>query len=316
MTSGNWPAVPQPNPLIANRYRKGPSLGAGGFGEVFYAEDIKFNPPRPVAIKIVHPDLLVDPAVRDGISKEANVLAQFKHPNILRVLDFEVEKDRAFIVTELAEGGSLAQKLKPDPNHPPKPLPRKAVLFYLERIALALDEAHSHNFVHRDIKPANILLDKTGQPQLADFGFAITVTKSVALQTLTSVYGTPQYVAPEVWNDQAGKSSDIYALGVMLYEMITGHTPFEGNFDELKDKHLNGAIPTLKERYPRLRYPQELDAVIFKALAKKSTQRYKKAVDLFEAFKAALETPITPPPPKARSRSGLSPSAPPRLTRP
>jgi len=106
MTSGSWPAVPQVNPLVANRYRKGRSLGTGGFGEVFYAEDIKFNPPRPVAIKIVHPDLLVDPQVRDGISKEANVLAQFKHPNILRVLDFEVERDRAYIVTELAEGGS------------------------------------------------------------------------------------------------------------------------------------------------------------------------------------------------------------------
>ncbi|MBN9393548.1 MAG: protein kinase [Chloroflexi bacterium] len=294
MTTGSWPVVPQPNPLIANRYRKGRSLGAGGFGEVFYAEDIKFNPPRPVAIKIVHTDLLVDPQVRDGISKEANVLAQFKHPNILRVLDFEVGQAGAFIVTELAEGGSLAQKLKPDPNQPPKPLPRKEVLFILERIALALDEAHSHNIVHRDIKPANILLDINGQPQLADFGFALTVTKSIALQTLTSVYGTPQYVAPEVWNDQAGKSSDIYALGVMLYEMITGYTPFLGNFDELKDKHLNGAIPTLKERYPRLRYPQALDAVIFRALAKKATQRYKKAIDLFQAFKAALEEPDPP----------------------
>lgn len=289
MTQGNWPPVPLPNQLIAGRYRKGRSLGAGGFGEVFYAEDTKFNPPRAVAIKFIHPHLLTDSQVIEEINNEANILARFKHRNILRVIDFEIDKNQAFIVTELAEGGSLAHRIKPDASQPPQPMPRQEVLFYLERIATALDEAHKQNVIHRDIKPANILLDIDGEPLLSDFGFAMSLANSITVETLTSVYGTPQYVAPEVWNDQASKSSDIYALGVMLYEMVTGYTPFIGTVDELKEMHLSSSVPTLEDRYPRLKYPHELDSVISKALSKKLNKRYNKATDLYKAFKEVLD---------------------------
>lgn len=289
MTQGNWPTVPQSPPLIANRYRKGHSLGAGGFGEVFFGEDLKFSPSRPVAIKIIHPYLLSDQQVRTEITNEANILSQFRHPNILRVLDFEISKDNAFIVTELADGGSLADKLRPDPGQSQVPIPQKDVLYFLEHIASALDEAHQQGIIHRDIKPANILLDKNGRPLLADFGFAMTISNSVSLKTLTSVFGTPQYTAPEVWEDKVGKSSDIYALGIVLYEMITGATPFTGSAPALMKQHLTDAVPLIKDHYPNLNYPSELDFILAKALAKKPGQRYKKATDLYEAFKSVVE---------------------------
>src|SRR4051794_32838473 len=168
------------NKLIAGRYRLGKTLGKGTFGTVYFAEDIKFDPPRTVAVKLLHTQYLGDAQSREDIRREASVLARFHHPNILRVSDFEIAPDMAYIVTDFAEGGSLMKKIRPDTGAPPMAMPLEEVIYYLEQIASALDEAHNLGLIHRDIKPLNILLDRAGRPLLADFGLATILSGSTS----------------------------------------------------------------------------------------------------------------------------------------
>ena len=277
------------NRLIAGRYRLRQSLGKGSFGEVFYAEDIQFNPPRGVALKLLHPQYLTDEQVREDLRHEASVLARFDHPNILRIIDFGINPDVAFIVTDVAQGGSLAHRLRPNPTQPPVMLPLGEVASYLEQIADALDEAHSQGLVHRDIKPQNILLDRRNRPMLADFGLAAAVSgTSSSMMVDTSTSGTPLYMAPEQWQGRAGRSSDIYALGAVVYQMITGGPPYLGNQYELLGQHLNSPIPRLSERAPNLHYPPALDGVIAAALAKDPHQRIRPAKELAQQFRTVV----------------------------
>ncbi len=284
------------NRLLADRYRLHQSLGKGSFGEVFYAEDIKFDPPKQVAVKLLHSQYINDSQIREDIKHEASTLARFNHPNILSVIDYDISQERAYIVTSLAEGGSLANKLRPDPMKPPVRLPLEEVARYLDQIADALDEAHSFGLIHRDIKPLNILIDRRGRPLLADFGLAAALTGSQSSVLVdTSASGTPLYMAPEQWNGQAGKASDIYALGVLLYQLITGQPPFQGNQAALAYQHLNTPVPALRERAPDLVYSPALDAVLAEAMAKEPRQRTRSATELARHFRAALEDKPKPP---------------------
>lgn len=284
------PKLPEePGKLIAGRYRLGRSLGQGTFGQVFYAEDIKFDPPRAVAVKVLHSQFLSDAQSREDIRREASVLARFHHPNILRVSDFEISSEMAYIVTDFAEGGSLAKKLRPEAGAPPVALPLAEVVYYLEQIASALDEAHNLGLIHRDIKPLNILLDRGGRPLLADFGLATALSGSASSMLVDlSASGTPLYMAPEQWAGKAGKASDIYALGVVTYQLITGQPPFQGNQAALWAQHTGAPIPALHERAPWLDYPPALDAVIAGAMAKDDRERTRPAGEIARRFKTAL----------------------------
>lgn len=285
-----------PERLIANRYRLGQSLGKGSFGEVFFAYDIKFDPPKAVAVKVLHPQYLNEAGVREEIRREASVLARFNHPNILRVIDFDVTPELAYIVTDLAEGGSLSGKLRPDPTKPPVRISLEETARYLEQIAEALDEAHANGLAHRDIKPLNILLDKRGRPMLADFGLAAALsTSSSSVLVEAGSSGTPLYMAPEQWNGQAGKSSDIYALGVLTYQLLAGQVPFQGNHAALAYQHLNNPVPKLSERAPDLHYPPALDAVLAGAMAKDPRQRTRPASEFARRFRAAIEAGASGP---------------------
>lgn len=277
--------------LVANRYRLGKSLGKGTFGEVFYAEDIKFKPPREIAIKLLRSEYVSDPQVCEDIAREAGMLARFDHPNILQVLDFDVSANLAYIVTKLAGGGSLAQKIRPDNSKPPVPLPLNEIAVYLKQIAEGLDEAHSQGLIHRDIKPGNILLDNRGQVMLADFGLSAAVgsTNNSAVMVETKPSGTPHYMAPEQWAGQSGKPSDIYALGVLLYQMVTGQTPYQGNISALMTQHLHSPIPKISERATRMRYPSGLDELIALAMAKDPRKRAKPAMELYNRYKDILD---------------------------
>jgi WD40 repeat protein len=275
--------------LIFGRYRLHQSLGKGSFGEVFYAEDIQFDPPRAVAFKLLHPQYSSDPQVREDLKREAGVLARFDHPNILGVLDFGINEEIAFIVMDLAQGGSLARRLRPDPTRPPVPIPLFEVANYLDQIADALDEAHNQGLVHRDIKPQNILLDRRGRVLVADFGLATAVTgSSSSVLVDTSGSGTPLYMSPEQWQGRAGRASDIYSLGAVLYQMLAGQPPFQGNQYELFGQHFNSPVPRLSERAPGLNYPPAVDEVIALAMAKDPRQRIRPAKELARRFRMAL----------------------------
>lgn len=295
---GYGPPFPiNPNMLLGGRYRLLRPLGRGTFGQVFEAEDVKFVPPKRVALKLLHQEYLNNDQVRDDIRREAGVLARFNHPNILRVIDFEVTRDLAYIVTDLAEGGSLANKIGPDQNQQPRHLTLEQVARYLEQIAEALDEAHAQGLVHRDIKPLNILLDKRDRPLLADFGLAANLSGTQSSMLLdASSSGTPLYMSPEQWRGQAGKASDIYALGVLVYQLVTGRTPYEGNQFELMGQHLNSPVPPLSYRAPGLVYPAALDTVVAATLAKDQHQRIRPASEFARRFRAAIIEPPQPRP--------------------
>jgi WD40 repeat protein len=278
--------------FIANRYRLTKSLGKGTFGEVFEALDEKFQPARQVAIKILHPQFLADKEVRDSIRLEAGNLARFSHPNILRVHDFEVSDELAFIVTDIATGGSLMDKLRPNPDATSKALPFEEVLHILQQISGALDEAHANGLIHRDIKPQNILLDKWNNCLLADFGLATAVSSTATAAMINApVIGTPLFMAPEQWEGNSGKASDIYALGVLAYQMLTGEAPYKGNNMALAFQHMNGKIPKLSDKAPQLNYPAAVDDVLAETMAKKPEDRPKSATAFYQSFKQAFTSP-------------------------
>lgn len=303
----NFEATPalNPNQLISNRYRLQQFLGKGAFGQVYAAEDIKFVPPKRVAIKIISPEFVSDPVVREDVRREAGVMARFNHPNILNVLDYEVTPDLAYIVTDLAGGGSLASRIQPDPTKPPVQMPMPEVVKLLEQVGSALDEAHTQGLVHRDIKPQNILIDSWGRPLLADFGLATALNGSQkSIMVMASTSGTPPYMAPEQWTGQAGKASDIYALGVLAYQLITGKTPYQGNQFELMGQHLNSPVPPISANAPGLNYSPELDRAIAQAMEKDPHLRIKSALDFVRRLKVASENvpsiaPAQPFPPVA-----------------
>lgn len=294
----NWPTPPgsfdsnNPLGLIAQRYRLLDSIGEGSMGKVYQALDTKFVPPREVAIKILHPDLVVDPLVREALRKEAGITARFNHPNILRVLDFEVELDNAYIVTDRASGGSLEDKIYPDKTKGGRALSLHDVGRYLDQITSALEEAHQAGLVHRDIKPQNILLDKHNKILLADFGLALDASASgKKLVKLEEAWGTPDYAAPEIWDGKAGRASDIYAVGVLLYEMLTGHVPYNANENvqtSLENLHKNAGIPSLNKYIPKTAYPEELDKLLKRCMAKDPAKRPKTARDVYNSYNSII----------------------------
>jgi serine/threonine protein kinase/beta-lactamase class A len=280
------------NGLISGRYGLVKSLGKGGFGEVYEADDIQFTPPRKVAIKVLHPQFISEPEVRESLKQEAGVLARFDHPNILRVIDFNITPDFAYIVTDLALGGSLMRKIRPDPTKPPIPMPFLEIADYLDQLTEALDEAHEKGLIHRDIKPHNILITQRNRPLLADFGLATAISNSTASVVDAQSSGTPAYMAPEQWRGKVGRPTDIYALGVVTYQMLTGYPPFTGDHFELMGQHLNNEVPPLSFRAPNLRYPPALDEVVARAMAKEYRERIHPAREFARQFRAALTAPI------------------------
>lgn len=275
--------------IVSNRYRLGRVLGRGSFGQVFYSEDLKFDPPRSVALKLISNQVTNDAGVREELKREASALARFNHPNILRVLDYEVSDGLSYIVTEFAAGGSLQNQLQPDPTQPMRPLELNVVTRYLDQLSDALDQAHGQGIIHRDIKPQNILLDGQGRPMLADFGLSAAASSSVSSMIDTTPTGTPLYMAPEQWEGQVSKASDIYSLGVVLFQMLTGQTPYKGNPASLAWQHCNAAVPKVTSFAPWLGQYPHLDAVLQMALAKEASQRPRSTRELYNRYMDALQ---------------------------
>ncbi|TMD25432.1 MAG: serine/threonine protein kinase, partial [Chloroflexi bacterium] len=202
-------------------YRVLERIGRGGMATVYRAYHPALD--RYVAIKVLPDFFADDPDYRERFQQEARSVARLKHPNILEVFDFGSEDGIAYLVLELVEGGTLADRLG-------KPMDLRDAIDVLEQLAGALDHAHQHGILHRDIKPSNILLRADGTPVLADFGLAKMAGSLRRLTGSGTVMGTPEYMSPEQAADEPlGPASDLYSFAIVAYEMLTGRVPFQGD---------------------------------------------------------------------------------------
>ena len=258
------------------RYQIKGELGRGGMASVYRAYDPNFS--RDVAIKVLPRHFLHDPSFKDRFLTEARTIATLEHPAIVPVYDFgasEADGGSPFIVMRLLEGGSLRDKLD---EYGSLPLAEAARI--LGRLAPALDFAHKRGVIHRDLKPGNIMFDNEGEPYLADFGIA---RLAEATQTMTIV-GTPAFMSPEQWegNKKLDGRSDLYAMGVIFFEMVTGRRPFVSDTPAgLMRAHLMEPVPSVLNYRKDL--PVKCQPVIEKALAKDREERYQTAQSLASA---------------------------------
>ena len=277
-------------------------LGRGGMAEVFLGRHTTLN--RPVAVKILHAHLSEDDSLLGRFTAEAQAVATMRHPNIVQVFDFDVVDDRPYIVMELLEGVSLANYLKAL-HQQGRTIPPETAAHLIEALASALDYAHERGIVHRDIKPANIMLRRESgpldpsaplphdvQPVLTDFGVA-RMAHSVKRTASGVIIGTPAYMSPEqVQGEVVDARSDIYSLGIVLYEMLAGAPPFDSETEtpaSILVKHLTDTPPPV----PNIGLP--VQRVLDKALAKDRDRRYQTTREMAADLQAALAGVDTAP---------------------
>ncbi|WP_241995207.1 serine/threonine-protein kinase [Kribbella sp. VKM Ac-2568] len=252
---------------MADRYQLGEVLGRGGMGEVFRAVDEVLG--RPVAVKLLRP-LDHDPAAAaERFRREARAAAILNDTHVVAVYDFGQHGDRSYLVMELVEGRSVAEELSQT-----GPLPRDRAVDIIEQAAAGLAAAHRRDIVHRDIKPGNLLLTTDGTVKIADFGIAHLADEGAATLTVTGqIIGSTHYLAPErAQGRQAGKPSDIYALGCVLYQLVVGHPPFTAEHPTaILYQHVDTEPPRPSHVHPELGGPFE--AVLLRMLAKDPAAR-------------------------------------------
>jgi serine/threonine protein kinase/WD40 repeat protein len=261
-------------------YRLLEQIGEGAFGVVYRANQPQIG--REVAIKAVAPELANHPDFVRRFEREAQIVAKLEHPHIVPLYDYWREPDAAYLVMRFLRGGSVEDLLRSGPLDPVR------ASSILDQVAAALSAAHRQGIVHRDVKPGNVLLDELGNAYLTDFGVALEAG-SPERSSGTLIRGTPGYLSPEqVRLDPASPRSDIYALGIVAYEMLTGAPPFpESSLTALLDHHVRDSIPSVREVRPDL--PAALDLAIGCATAKDAKDRFSDALELAAAVRAALE---------------------------
>jgi eukaryotic-like serine/threonine-protein kinase len=277
--------------VIGGRYKLVQSLGNGGMGQVFVAENIAIG--MRVAIKLLKPELLANPEFRQRFQNEAQAVAAIEHPNVARFFDLVVG-DPTFIVMEYVRGETLADLIKRSGR-----LPVARATAIARRLCWGLDAAHAAGVVHRDLKPANVLLAPDAEhgetPKLIDFGLAklaAALGESARLTRTGQIIGTPQYMSPEqISGHKIDGRADVYALGCLLYEMLTGRPPFAGSEDDVQIlyKQMHEPPPPLAKFLPDV--APALDTALAKALEKEPGHRYAS----MRSFAAAL-APVSPEP--------------------
>jgi serine/threonine-protein kinase len=299
--------------LIAGRYELEELVGTGGMSSVYRAHDRLLE--RDVALKVLHEQFTADDDYVERFRREARSVAQLSHPNIVTVIDRGEQDGRQFIVFEYVDGENLKSLVERE-----GPLPEREAVSLTLQVARALGFAHEHGLVHRDVKPQNVLLNGDGGAKVTDFGIARSLDVHGGLTQTGTVLGTSDYIAPEqARGSRVDAQSDIYSLGAVLYELLTGEVPFPGdNFVAVAMRHINEPVPSVRERRPDV--SPRLDAVIRRAMAKDPRDRFGSMDELCSVLSACLEdeagmsgaeTVVVAPPrrPSRRERRAARPPA-------
>lgn len=277
-------------------------LGYGGMAAVY--RGYQRNLDREVAIKVLPPAYAADQAFVDRFHLEARAMGKLSHPNIVTVHDAGEENGRLYIVMAYIPGGTLKQRMG-------LPMDPREVAHIIKDVASALTYAHEQGIVHRDVKPVNVLMDSDGRAVLSDFGIAKMLSGTEGLTRAGAGVGTPEYMSPEQCRGgSVDARTDIYALGVMLFEMLTGHTPFEAdNYTALAHAHIYEPVPAPSRLNPRI--SPAVQSVVLKALAKDPAYRFQQATEMAVALEQAVAAQVPVAPLAVQQRSaGPAPTPP------
>ena len=296
--------------VLSDRYEVEELVGTGGMSSVFRAHDRLLD--RKVALKVLHQQYSEDADYIERFRREARAVAALSHPNIVTVIDRGEHDGRQFIVFEYIDGENLKALIERR-----GPAPVTTALELAMQIARGLSFAHQRGLVHRDVKPQNILLNGDGQAKVTDFGIARSLDVQHGMTQTGTVLGTSDYIAPEQAQGQrVDEHTDVYSLGVVLYEMLTNEVPFPGeNFVAVAMRHINEEPPSIRDKRPDV--SPRLEAAVQRAMAKRPEDRFQTMADFCSELEANLaeaqgQTVVAPaqaPPRRARTprRSGANP---------
>ena len=267
--------------IFAGRYRIVKQIGRGGMADVYLAKDLILDG-EEVAVKVLRTNYQTDPIAVARFQREAKAMADLDHPHIVRITDIGEEDGQQYLTMEYVAGLDLKRYIKE--HHP---LSNEDAVRIMGQILLAMRLAHTRGIVHRDLKPQNILLTPDGTAKVTDFGIAVAFAETSLTQT-NSMLGSVHYLSPEqARGSKATVQSDIYAMGIIFYEMLTGHIPYDGDSAvTIALQHFQKPLPSVIDENPSV--PQALENVVIKATAKKLTDRYQSAAEMYVDLSSSL----------------------------
>ena len=267
--------------IFAGRYRIVKQIGRGGMADVYLAKDLILDG-EEVAVKVLRTNYQTDPIAVARFQREARAMADLDHPHIVRITDIGEEDGQQYLAMEYVAGLDLKRYIK---EH--YPLSNEEAVRIMGQILLAMRLAHTRGIVHRDLKPQNILLTPDGTAKVTDFGIAVAFAETSLTQT-NSMLGSVHYLSPEqARGSKATVQSDIYAMGIIFYEMLTGHIPYDGDSAvTIALQHFQKPLPSVIAENPSV--PQALENVVIKATAKKLTDRYQSVAEMYVDLSSSL----------------------------
>lgn len=267
--------------IFAGRYKIIRQIGRGGMADVYLAKDLILDG-EEVAVKVLRTNFQTDPIAVARFQREAKAMAELDHPHIVRITDIGEDDGMQYLAMEYIAGQDLKEYIK---QH--APLPNREAVRIMGEILLAMRLAHTRGIVHRDLKPQNVILTPSGSAKVTDFGIAVAFAETSLTQT-NSMLGSVHYLSPEqARGSKATVQSDIYAMGIIFYEMLTGHIPYDGDSAvTIALQHFQKPLPSIIAENPRV--PQALENVVLKATAKKLSDRYQTVAEMYTDLSSCL----------------------------